>query len=479
MTLLTWIFSGVIVFLLVERLFSRRRHRHKRERLAKELVGAEHEKKRVIEFMHALIDASQKETPVMRLYEKILSAAARGAHATGAAIFIVDDNGKLAPALVAGLFPSLTENTGALPKTRAERIENCFRAAGEFSENTPVGTVAQTRRPLLISHGEDSPLLPKSQDPALAVRSLVVVPVAYGERLLGVLAVANPSVEKRRFSDTDLAVVKSVGEQAGMALYLREFFILQEEKSILDFDLSLAGNVQKLLLPKKLPKHDRLDVAAHYRPMQKVGGDLYAVVELPGNRVGAIVADVSGKGIQAALIMAICRTHLKHLAQPGNTPADVLRKLNAAMKSELGGGRYITAVCAVVDIDAGTLTLARAGHELPLLLEKRDTGAEFVSLHSEGTAVGLAPPEIFDASLTQITIPFERDSTLVFFTDGLTEARAPDGLEFTSERLKDVVRTNAGACAEEINNAILSAMETFRADVPLGDDLTLVTMKLK
>ncbi len=470
----------LVLVLIADRFFSLRGRRVKNAEFHEELRAANNERKRVIEFLTALIDASRENIPVSRLYEKILSAAITGAQASSAAVFIADKNGTLSPALVSGLFPRLTPlPAGGDGMSLSQRIENALRAAGEISENSPVGIVAKNRRPLLISHGEKSPLIPATECPALFARSLIAVPVNYGEQFLGVLVVANPPQGKKRFSDAALEIVKTVGEQAGMALYLREMFLVRAKNDSLEFDLALAANVQKLLLPKTLPTFEKFDVATHYRPMRKVGGDFYLVTKFADGSAGIFVADVSGKGVQASLLMAICHTHLRHLAAASIGPSDLLRKLNAAMQHELGGGRSVTAVCALVNPNSDTLTLARAGHELPVLVTKKDDAlpAEFVRLSSDGMAVGFAPPSIFDIALTQITVPFEPGSTLVFFTDGLVEARSPDGAEFGTERIAEVVGKHADCTADEVNRALLDAMEGFCAGASLGDDLTLLTLR--
>ena len=140
---------------------------------------------------------------------------------------------------------------------------------------------------------------------------------------------------------------------------------------------------------------------------------------------------------------------------------------------------FITLACAILDTRAGTLTLARAGHELPILLASPEGSAEprLEDIATEGMALGMAPPEIFDEALTEITLPFRPGSTLVLFTDGLTEARNPAGVEYGSERLAQTIVRAHRAGAADINREILADLETFCAGNAPHDDLTLVTVK--
>ena len=122
-----------------------------------------------------------------------------------------------------------------------------------------------------------------------------------------------------------------------------------------------------MLLPGEMPLFPCLDIDARYSPAQKVGGDLYDVFALSDTRLGIAVADVSGKGIPASLLMAICRTNLRQIAPRQGSPAQTLTDLNRVLGGNLSNGMFITMLYCVIDLAAGTVTMARAGHELPLV----------------------------------------------------------------------------------------------------------------
>jgi sigma-B regulation protein RsbU (phosphoserine phosphatase) len=306
---------------------------------------------------------------------------------------------------------------------------------------------------------------------------VIAVPVRFRDQLFGVLAVAN-SADGEPFTPNDFSLMSTLAEQAGLALHHAEFLNFQIEKRRLDLDLSLASGVQQMLLPREAPKLDRLDIDARYQAAQKVSGDFYDLFPLPDARLGVAVADVSGKGIAASLLMAICRTNLRQIAPRHASPAAALTELNRVLGGDLQPGTFITILYAVIDVARAEVTWARAGHELPLFARRDATGPRSVEfIGSEGMPLGLVPDEVFSAVITDRTEPFREGDVLVLYTDGLTEAPNEDGKEFAGTRLADTVRTLQGRPAREIDDGILEAMHRFMGGAEPRDDLTLVTVK--
>jgi sigma-B regulation protein RsbU (phosphoserine phosphatase) len=318
----------------------------------------------------------------------------------------------------------------------------------------------------------------KHEDPALVVRSVIVVPLVFRNRFFGVLAVTNPA-GNQLFNEADFTLMQSLAEQAALALHNAEFLSLQIEKKQLDLDLSIASGIQQMLLPRETPHLDGLSLDARYAPAQRVGGDLYDFFPLSHSRLGIVVADVSGKGIPASLLMAICRTNLRQIASRHDSPAHALVELNQALTLEIQAGLYVTMVYAIVNVASDEVTVARAGHELPLFV-RRDpehgmARADFVG--SEGMALGLVPDDTFMPTIEDHTEHFCAGDVLVLYTDGVTEAPNEDGKEFSGARLADVVRTAHQLPTSEINDAILESVRQFAGDTPQRDDFTLVTVK--
>ena len=330
----------------------------------------------------------------------------------------------------------------------------------------------------LIADAAADPLIVRHDDPALAVRSVVAVPLVFRERFFGVLVVANPA-DERAFTEMEFSLLRSLAEQAALALHNAEFLNLQIEKKQLDLDLSLASGIQQMLLPRQAVTLAGLDVDARYAPAQKVGGDLYDLLPLSETRLGVVVADVSGKGIPASLLMAICRTHLRQLAPRYESPARALAELNRVLATDIHSGLYVTMIYAVIDLARHTVTVARAGHELPLFVRREAASsvyrAEFVG--SEGMAIGMVPDDLFTSVIADRTESFAPGDVLVLYTDGITEAPNEDEKEFSSGRLADVARSLHSHAARGINDGILESVQRFTGAAAQRDDFTLLTVK--
>jgi sigma-B regulation protein RsbU (phosphoserine phosphatase) len=234
-----------------------------------------------------------------------------------------------------------------------------------------------------------------------------------------------------------------------------------------------------MLLPRTAPKIKGFDVDARYLPAQKVGGDFYDIFPLSDTLLGVAVADVSGKGIPASLLMAICRTNLRQIAPRISSPARVLAELNRVLSGELRQELYITIVYAVIDTVENEVTFARAGHELPLFARFEPEAGQFVSafVGAEGMPLGMVEPALFDSVIVDRCETLLPGETFVLYTDGITEAVNEEAKEFSGTRLADIVRSLHSRSAHQINDGILDAVQRFTGAAPQRDDLTLVTVK--
>jgi sigma-B regulation protein RsbU (phosphoserine phosphatase) len=177
--------------------------------------------------------------------------------------------------------------------------------------------------------------------------------------------------------------------------------------------------------------------------------------------------------------MATCRTNLQQIALRHDSPARVLSEVNRAMAGDVCRGMYISIIYAVVDVAANSVTLARAGHELPLFSRRDPATGEMVSefIGSEGMPVGMVDPAMFESVIADQTVPFLPGDTLVLYTDGITESTNGEAKEFSGSRLADALRTLRGRGAAEISDGILDHVRRFSGRDHHRDDLTLVTIK--
>lgn len=439
------------------------------------------DRQRLFDFMHLMTEALGEGLSREELHQRIVHASILCTGALSACIFERTERNTMRGIAVEGLFPPhrpLGEAMRGKLGTRAKFIEQVLKSEEFPLGEGIVGRVAQTRRGELVADAAAEPRMVKHDDPALAVRSAIVVPLVFRDRFFGVLAVANPAGEQF-FTAADFTLLQSLGEQAALALHNAEFLHLQIERRQLDIDLSIASGIQQMLLPRDMPRLAGLDIDARYMPAQRVGGDLYDFVRLSDTRLGIIVADVSGKGISASLLMAICRTNIRQIAPRHASPAQALAELNRTLAAEIEAGLYVTMLYAIVDVTVNRVTLARAGHELPLFV-RRDSAAGVARVDyvgSDGMALGMVPDDIFSEALVDHSEAFNPGDVLVLYTDGVTEAPNEEGKEFSGARMGDVTRAQWLRGAREINDGILEAVGRFTGEGPQRDDFTLVTVK--
>ena len=459
-------------------------------RLDSSLQHERYNSRLVVDFMHALEqsygeDGKVSEISKDTLFRSILHTAIRGTRAMSVCIFRLEKNDIFVPVAQSGLFPLLEgypaqyKNGSRLDIIRAHFSGYSYKKSFPAFAEAITNRCATLARDFPVKAGnfipEDAPTLPKD---------VIVVPVYFTGKLVAAIAIANPR-HRGNFTSSEIKLADILAQQAGMAMEMRNLFAVQAEKMRLDSELGIAASVQKLLLPQYIPQAHSIDIATTYRPAQTIGGDLYDVFDLGGGRIAAIVADVSGHGVSAALLMAICRTNFHQIARNSISAADLLRRLARSMAKSFSRGKFLTIVCAFLDTQRNTLSVARGGHERPILLSNNDpeTGLplehpKLEFLESSGLAIGLAKPEVFDATITEITRPCFRNDVLILYTDGLTEECSAQGEEFGSERLAQIVLEMHGEDAKHINSAVIEKVSEFSGKKNFSDDLTLVALRV-
>lgn len=254
---------------------------------------------------------------------------------------------------------------------------------------------------------------------------------------------------------------------------------LREAYAIVDKELKAVAEIQRSLLPASLPSCDCVQLAAHYQTSQQAGGDYYDLFELGDDKLGIMIADVSGHGTPAAVLMAI--THTLAHAYPGEPvpPREVLGHLNHKLVDSYTRtpGGFVTAFYGVFDPDQKTFTYASAGHNPPRL-RKGDDGRVLALTGARDLPLGIAR----EVEYHEETVPLSRDDMLVLYTDGITEARAQNAESgktlFGEERLDNVLRT-APQDPEGIVQAIIDAVGRFTNNAPATDDRTIVVARVK
>jgi phosphoserine phosphatase RsbU/P len=290
--------------------------------------------------------------------------------------------------------------------------------------------------------------------------SEVAIPLHVGDCLIGVFTASHPELDA--FPRQQLRILQALCEHVAVAVYnARRFQSERAEREVMNREAQEARVIQQALLPKSSPYIPGFKVSGLSVPARAVGGDWYDFIPFPDGRWGLVLADVSGKGTAAALLMSATRGMMRSLAEACCSPAEVLTKLNSLLVEDFPAGKFVTLVYAVLDPVAHTVTFANAGHLLPLFIDA--TGARFLDTE-RGLPLGLG---CGDYSESQVNLP--EGSRLVFYSDGITEAVNPDDEEYGLQRLVQHV-TKPGASAV----SIVEDVRSFANGATVRDDASVV-----
>ncbi|MBI2922180.1 MAG: SpoIIE family protein phosphatase [Planctomycetes bacterium] len=244
-------------------------------------------------------------------------------------------------------------------------------------------------------------------------------------------------------------------------------------------EMERAREIQGRLLPSSLPQPEGFEIAGLYLPAEDVGGDYYDVITLPDGRIAMLVADVSGKGISAAMVMVMART-VFHSVAPGCTTARQL-VLAAAdrIARDLPGGIFISLVAAVLKPSSGEISIVNCGHMPPLHWSLIDGKPFVMTLDVSGGAIGLVKGAIFERTLRDATLVLGPGEQLVFYTDGVNEAMDEKNEEYGDKKLHKMLKTNGEAPAADLVQSIVDSVLYHRGDAPASDDITVLAVRRK
>jgi phosphoserine phosphatase RsbU/P len=330
-------------------------------------------------------------------------------------------------------------------------------------------SVASTGKPEFIEDTADHPAYVQVPS-GLRPGALACLPLVKADRVLGTLNLGY--WEPHPFDAETRAFLDLVARNAAIAIENARLYQLALEKTRMDHELQLARELQASLIPHAIPRPPGWDFAALWQPAQIVSGDFYDF--FPINLAplqGLVIADVSGKGMPAALFMAMARSTIRASLTAACCPADCIAHANRVLCADAANGMFVTLCYAQLDPLTGELVYVNAGHNPPLLYRQAED--QFAELTRTGSALGVDETYLFD----QCTVRLNPGDWIVFYTDGVTEAINAQEQEFGRERLRQVVFDKRRAPATELVMALNHALHEFSGVAPQFDDITLVVMK--
>jgi serine phosphatase RsbU (regulator of sigma subunit)/putative methionine-R-sulfoxide reductase with GAF domain len=394
--------------------------------------------------------------------------------AGGAAVLLLDpDRNEL-------VFPYVAEEDPLV----AARLAGMRLPAGEGI----AGAVLRDGRPLRVDDPAADPRFYSGVDRQTGVttRGILAAPLTSRHGTIGVIEVVNRR-DGGNFTDDDLAFLEALAgsvavaiENARLYAQLKQQFVALQEGTrdreqllAIRRELDIARDIQQSFLPRIFPRRPDFDVFAQMIPAREVGGDFYDFFLVDDTRLGVVVGDVSGKGIPAALFMAVSRSLLKSVALAGSPPGECLRRVNALLCLDNSAELFVTVFYGVLDTRTGELEYSNGGHNPPYVV--RGEGDVHPLEGTGGIVLG-----VFDDIQYRAKRAALRPGDGVFlYTDGVTEAMDAEGNLFSDPRLQALLAQHGRASSEAITRAVVDEVRRYSASVPQSDDITTMAIRYR
>ncbi len=475
LTVIPYVICALVIVVLAIALGKQRRRAKSIRRRFNDL---ECEEQRMFTFLHDLGLAIENDPSSNMLSRIIVDGIDKVVGARGGAIYFLNpENDFLHPSYISEDCPTLIGIPEEVRK-RAERdpraleshvrlarvamtegiLGHCLRV-GEPIHLTDVKSHASTHNPITLYQGNVSALLS---------------PLRHANKDLGVLVVARCH-EDGNFTANDFAVFRSAAEQSSFAIGNARIHREAHEKRAMESELQNAREVQRILLPQQDPVVSGFRISGTNVPARIISGDYYDYIPLGEDKFGIVIADVSGKGVPAGLLMAMCRSALRSVAPAENSPSIAMAAVNRQLFPDIREDMFISMAYSILDAAAGTLTLCRAGHD-PALLFRRETG-KVELLRSPGLALGIDSGAVFERVTRDFEIEMKSGDCVLFYTDGVKEAVDLHEEEFGMERMSEAFRLAAPLGAEAILVRMQADLKNFTGEGPQMDDITLVAIE--
>jgi sigma-B regulation protein RsbU (phosphoserine phosphatase) len=429
-------------------------------------------------FLHDLGKAIEQEPSPSMLSRIIVDGIDKVVKARGGAIyFLGPDNGYLLPSYISDDCPPLSGIPMEVRK-KAERdpraLESHLRLSRVPVHEGILGHCLDAGTPLFVDDVKNHPSFRDAFIRYTDDVSALLAPLRHAGKDLGVLVVARCHSDGE-FTSNDFAVFRSAAEQSSFAIGNARIHREAHQKRVMEGELQNAREVQRVLLPQSDPVLAGYRISGTNQPARIISGDYYDYIELGDRKFGITIADVSGKGFSAGLLMAMCRSVLRSLAPDKNSPSEVLATLNRQLYPDIQEDMFISMSYGILDERTGKLVISRAGHDPALFFHHARGNVEV--LRSPGLAVGVDGGQVFERVTKDHEIQLQPGDCVLFYTDGIREALNTDEDEFGIERMTEIFARIAPMGAEQVVVRLLEELRQFNGKETQVDDVTLVAIE--
>lgn len=437
------------------------------------------EEQRIFDFLHGLGNLLMQDQTTASMHRYMVEGVVSVLQAQGGCLYVTDaTQTKLVPSFISENSPPLIrlpERIVVQARQDPATLTSFLRLHSVSAEGGLLGAVLAGDEPLLIDDLRRHPLMRDSNTlPGQQGTSVMIAPLRFADHRIGVLAAARTGGHPR-FTEDDFTIFRSVAEQCAFALGNSMAHREAEDKRRLEREMQNASEIQRLLLPRKAPALTDFDIAGTSLPARYVSGDYFDYISVDKNHYGVAIGDVSGKGVAASLIMAMCRSVLRFAARGNLSAASALFKVNRIVCPDIREDKFISLAYVILEKNSDEISIARAGHDPPLLYRANSKSIEEVN--PPGLALGIDEGEVFERVLKDRHLRMEQGDTLLLYTDGVTEAVDQKGLEFGVERLRAAMLANVGHGAGTLVEAIRDEVLRFMRGHAAHDDITLIAIE--
>jgi sigma-B regulation protein RsbU (phosphoserine phosphatase) len=446
--------------------------------LEQAIASLQAEESRVFSYLHELAEMVSADRGTRRVPELIVDGVAKVVQAAGAAIYLIDKTGtRLVPDVLTRLCPPLI----ALPEElrtdlwAANPARTSYLKLQAIGLDSPVlGTCFVQQSALHLNRLDAQEMLSAGFTEEQSLTPVMVAPLNYGSKRLGILVAAN-FASMGAFPAHAFEIFLGVAEQSAFALGNAKLQEEAMEKRRLESELHAASEVQKLLLPDVAPKLNNFSIRAINAAARIVSGDYYDFIPVDADHTGIVIADVSGKGIAASLVMTTCRGLLRGLAGGLESPSQALSKVNRMIFEDVKQDMFISLAYVMLQAESGKVILSRAGHDAPFLY--RSATREISRLEPPGVALGVDAGDVFDRVTRDFEFQMEPGDCLLLYTDGVNEAEDMEGDQFGLDRLESCFRAAAVLGPAAVLEQVQAAVKQHVQDCPQSDDITLIAIQ--
>jgi sigma-B regulation protein RsbU (phosphoserine phosphatase) len=426
----------------------------------------------ILEFMLQIGDSISEGVDIHSALQHVLDSFIKNTTANAGAVFMVDENQQFIDLIALnGFFPCPFEVPSDVLESR-ERQTDYLRKHPITIGKTIIGQAIKTGKGVYLKEAGTEDMLRQNRvlESIQYIHSMAVIPLIISKRVLGAVALVKTSKDMA-FTDMEFTNMKTFGDYAALTIDNMYNFTEAVQRREMERELRIASDIQKNLLPKKIPDIKGFSIGIYSEAARAMSGDYYDIYRLDKNKIALVICDVVGKGVPASLLMVMIRTIIRFISSPKRGADQILNVLNKGLTRRIGTDQYATLSLSVIDEDSGMIDFSNAGHS-PMLYYNNKEGV-FSSIDTKGLPVGVETEEIY----VKKSIKLESNDIVILYTDGLPETRGEDGSLYSLDTFQKLIIKNKAKPVEKIVDIVENDIRQFKGSQDLVDDQTLLIVK--